>query len=320
MPQSLILKLTAQSAIAPRYQQGHALQQLFFELVEAVDPRLGQILLSDPTNRSYSFSPLQCPRPSRSKQNALQYNSGVIIPAQTQCWWRITLLDDPLFDSIGSLWQSLCGERFDLGTAYLTIDEIIVKTPTPNRARAAAASATACSYSELYAQASDYERNIHIEFLTPVVFEHQGTLSPMPSADSLFQPLRKYWNHYSGLLFPANLVNYLLPTYFDIRTCSVQSFLHSSVPNISGCIGKIGFRIDEQHNSAIIKHLNTLADFARFCSVGYQAQFGMGVLGRSHPPLARSTGRSADQRSKNQPTHSAAIHPAATSPTTIAKT
>ncbi len=313
MPQSLILKLTAQSAIDPRYQQGQVLQQLFFDLIEAVDPRLAQILLSDPTNRSYSFSPLQRPCQIRSKKTVLQYNSGVVIPAQTQCWWRITLLDDPLFDSIGTLWQSLHSERFDLGTAYLTVDEVIVKTSTPRRSRAAAASAAACSYSELYAQASDYERNIHIEFLTPVVFEYQGALSPIPSAENLFQPLRKYWNHHGGLLFPSNLIDCLLPTYFDIRTSSVQNFLQSPLPSVSGCIGKIGFRIGGQHNASVIKHLNTLADFARFCSVGYQAQFGMGML-------ARSTSRSTSQRSKIQPAHSPAIHPAATSSATIAKT
>ncbi|MEM8505130.1 MAG: CRISPR system precrRNA processing endoribonuclease RAMP protein Cas6 [Cyanobacteria bacterium P01_D01_bin.1] len=338
MPQSLILKLTAQSAIAPRYQQGQAPQQLFFALIEAVDPRLGQILQCDPTNRSYSLSTLQYAHPPQSADSLkaqskarstarphsrpkiaklLQYKAGVVIPAQTQCWWRITFLDDLLFDSIASLWQSLLGERFDLGTAHLTIDEVITKTPIPKRTQASTALAAACSYSELYAQASDSERNIHIEFVTPTVFEYCGLLSPMPSAENLFHPLRRCWNHYSDLLFPASLIGCLSPTYFDIRTCSVQSFLQSPLPNVSGCIGKIGFRIGEQHRSSTVKHINALADFARFCSVGHQAQFGMGVLGRSHLSLARSASRSASNhaRTRSAPS-SSSLRPATACPKT----
>lgn len=139
MPQSLILKLTAQSAIAPKYQQGYALQRLFFELIKTVDPRLGQVLQCDSTNRSYSFSTLQ------HTAEHLQYSAGGTIPARAQCWWRIAFLDDLLFDSVAGLWQSLRGERFDLGTAHLTIDEVIVKTPTTGRIKASTAMATTCS-------------------------------------------------------------------------------------------------------------------------------------------------------------------------------
>lgn len=313
MPQSLILKLTAQSAIAPKYQQGYALQQLFFELIEAVDPTLGKVLRYDLANRSYSLSPLQfasSPQPksaakgtsqdlsrntprslTKNQAKLLQYHPGIVIPDQTQCWWRITLLDDPLFDCIASLWQPLQGKRFELGTAHLTLDEVVVTTPATKRASASTAFATSCSYSELYALASDDERDIHLEFVTPTVFEYHGVLSPMPSAENLFHPLRRYWNYYSGLLFPASLISALSPTYFNIRTCSVQNFLQQPLPNVSGCIGKIGFRIDERHAASTIKHINTLADFACFCSVGYQAQFGMGVLGRSRLSPLRSTSR-----------------------------
>ncbi|MEL6881443.1 MAG: CRISPR system precrRNA processing endoribonuclease RAMP protein Cas6 [Cyanobacteria bacterium J06607_10] len=328
MPQSLVLNLVTQSAIAPKYLQGYALQQLFFTLLDLVDPALGHILRRDKKNRAYSLSALQLTSPlltptqgnqsaqsslktslqvsekikmrwpglpkeqstSRRQPNiparleSLQHTYSSTIPAGTDCWWRISFLDDALFDHLIFLWNQLRNETFPLGPASVKIAHITADLPGLDWA-------SSCSYPDLYKHASPYERDIHLRFMTPTAFESDGCTTPLPTADAIFQPLRKYWNRYSGLVFAPSLIANIAPTRFDIETQTAQLNLRNSFQMMTGCIGHISFRVGGKGDPLITKRINALADFTQYCSVGINTRFGMGIVKRTNGELQRSHNR-----------------------------
>ena len=324
MPQSLVLHLVTQSSVIPKHLQGYSLQQLFFNLVDAVDPELGHVLRRDENNRSYSLSALQIKSPAshvssratsryshaasrsiasrlrllkkagqkteqkteqtstKNKQvsralqptfAALQYAHYQAILARTECWWRISFLDDDLFDHLIFLWNQLGDEVFPLGPAHIKVVNIAREIPGLNWA-------ASCSYRDIYEQASAQERDIHFKFVTPTAFELGDSITPLPTADAIFQSLRKHWNRYSGLVFAPSLISDIVPTRFDLKTETVQSALRSSLQTFTGCTGSISFRIGGQVDPLIIKRINALADFAQYCGIGAKTRFGMGVIRR----------------------------------------
>lgn len=284
MPQSLVLNLVAQSAIPLQHLQGYSLQQLFFDLVDAVDPALGRVLRRDKRNESYGLSALQVQSesvpylrslkaPDPSKRPTLQYTHNNTLNPQTRCWWRISLLDDALLDHLAQKWTHLQNNTFQLGTASVSLLSIATDTHT-------AAWAGSCSYSDLYERASSHNHDIHLQFVTPTTFEQNGGTTPLPTADAVFQPLRKSWNRHSPLAFTPSLLSDIRPTDFDIQTRTVHSIRKNSLQTITGCTGQISFRIGNHSDSLIIKRINTLADFTQYCPIGFNTRLGMGVVKR----------------------------------------
>ncbi|NJM96060.1 MAG: CRISPR system precrRNA processing endoribonuclease RAMP protein Cas6 [Phormidesmis sp. RL_2_1] len=303
MPQSIVLSLVAQSNISCQHLRGYSLQKLFLDLLETVDPELGRALRRDQRNSSYSLSALQVksltpvdsltgrsadssttihqPLPksnvrlliAKAQVIELQYEHSQAIAPQSPCWWRISLLDDVLFEPLVFLLSQLENEVFQLGDGRVKIGQVAAEIPGVDWA-------SSCSYQDIYEHASAHERNIHFQFFTPTAFEKGDHTTPLPSADSVFHPLRRCWNRYSGLAFAPNLINNIVPTHFDIQTEVVHSSQRHSYDAIVGCIGHISFRIMGDHDPLIIKRLNILADFSRYCSIGHNICSGMGIIRR----------------------------------------
>ena len=298
MPQSIVLSLTTQSTIPAHQIQGVALQHLFFHLIDIVDPELGHVLRRDKENKDYSLSSLQTAAPKRDGKaipleyrpsdplaGRLQYLHSQPIEPKTQCWWRISFLDDELFDHLIFLWRQFKGEEFSLGDGRVTITQI---TTNPLKT----SWANSCSYRDIYEQADAQERDIHLQFVTPTTFKSmpQGSSSeapsytPLPTPEAVFQPLRRRWNRYSGLAFTPNLIDALVPAHFKIQTQATltqgQTGNQIADQAIAGCVGQISFRIIGGGDPLITKRLNTLADFARYCPVGSNTLLGMGITQR----------------------------------------
>jgi len=330
MPQSLVLNLIAQSTISQQYLQGRAPQQLFFDLVDEVDPALGNVLRQDEQNRSYSLSAIQVDavqassvqasniqtsnvqasnaqtrarstyRRSEEHQPAsirqgnvrllvpkndapLQFSHHKAIAPDTRCWWRITFLDDELFDHLIFLWNQLLNEPFQLGGAAIAITNVATEIPDIHTASQwlGMSWASSCSYRDIYEAASAYERDIHLQFMTPTAFEEDGGTSPMPTAGAVFHPLRKRWNRHSGLAFAPSLVKNIVPLTFDIRTENVRTErIAGMMPGtFSGCVGRVSFRI-LGNDPLTTKRINALADFSYYCPVGYSTPIGLGTMRR----------------------------------------
>jgi len=303
MPHSLVLNLLPASPIPPSYLTGKHLHALFLTLASSVDQTLGDRLHEQKTEKAFTLSPLQVlmgkrvdgsagKRVDGSKRNSpstppplhpstssplpsstppLQWQYTQPIPAQAACWWRISLLDDALFSHLTPLWLNLNpAHPWHLGPADLHITSIL------GTAQSTQPWANFCPYEQLYEQASDSAGQIMLKLYTPATFRQGKYDSALPTRECVFQSLLTRWNRYSNIPFPETLIEYLFPSFFDIRT----ELVNHPEGRWAGCVGTIAFRILGDVDPIAIKQLNTLADFALYSGIGRKTPMGMGMVKR----------------------------------------
>lgn len=270
MPHSLILNLQPRSPIQPGYLSGKHLHALFLTLVSSVDKELGDRLHSQNTNKAFSLSPLQRSDRPR-KDHLLQWQHRHPIPENTPCWWRISLLDDGLFQQLSPLWLNLNPEQsWHLGSADLQITSVL-GTPQSTQPWA-----NYCPYAQLYEQASDHKREMAFVLCTPAAFRQGSYDSAMPTRELVFGSLLRRWNEHSGLSFSDTIIESIFPSFFDIHTEIVSDARSKFI----GCVGSLTFRILGEVPTETIKQLNTLADFALYAGIGRKTPMGMGMVRR----------------------------------------
>ncbi|MEO1183111.1 MAG: CRISPR system precrRNA processing endoribonuclease RAMP protein Cas6, partial [Cyanobacteria bacterium J06636_28] len=103
------------------------------------------------------------------------------------------------------------------------------------------------------------------------VFRQDGQESPLPTRDAVFQSLRKCWNRYSGLVFAPDTITPIVATTFNLHTVAYNK---TSV----GCLGELTFQISDTADPLIIKRINALTNFSRYCGIGHKTNLGMGMV------------------------------------------
>jgi len=293
MPHSLVVNFMPKTPIYPEYLTGRHIHALFLTLVSSVDQELGDRLHGEKANKGFGLSPIQLATSDRrlaassdrnfSKPNLKKANSQQLkakslswhnqeIPTSTPCWWRITLLDEVLFSKLTGLWLNLNPDRaFHLGSADLYITSIL---GTPQSSQPWANFAT---YQQIYDHASDKEKMIAFHLATPTAFRQGKYDSPLPTRDNVFKSLCDRWNTYSEIPINPEIIEYIFPSKFDIKTEVVKNYdTHSFI----GCVGEIGYRILGDASPDAIKQINALADFAMFAGIGRKTTMGMGIARR----------------------------------------
>lgn len=268
MPYSLILNLLPRSPIPQAHLSGRHLHALFLDLVKSVDPELATDLHQQQSEKAFTLSPLQVGNPTGS---TLQWQHDRPIPAGTPCWWRISLLDDELFGKLMHLWLNLSpSQAWHLGAADLQVVSVL---GTPQATQPWAGFST---YKQLFEQASEEERQIHLQFCTPTTFRQTKYDSALPTKEAVFQSLLRRWNHYSNIPFNEVILEPIYPSFFNIQT----EIAIDSRSKFIGCVGNLTFQILGDIEPPIIKQINTLADFALFTGVGRKTPMGMGMVRR----------------------------------------
>jgi CRISPR-associated endoribonuclease Cas6 len=153
------------------------------------------------------------------------------------------------------------------------------------------------SFDELYASASETEKQFSFQFATPTFFKRSGGLAypdlivPIPLPDLVFGSLLRNWNQFSPSSFvETNLLKEICTHHFEMthhRISSQQARLvfprdggQYRTTTFPGFVGSCSFRLVELHDRTIIKMLNTLADFAFYAGVGAKTTMGFGVAKR----------------------------------------
>ncbi|PSB43093.1 CRISPR-associated endoribonuclease Cas6, partial [filamentous cyanobacterium Phorm 6] len=209
MPHSLVLNLLPVAPIPSQFLTGRHLHALFLNLVSAVDSDLSAYLHDQSHEKAFTLSPFQIsrkevyqnsipqiqkrvlPTAGRTISQAVQWEHKQAIRENTAIWWRISLLDDGLFDRLTELWQQLNFESpWHLGPTDLYITNILSE-PQLNQPWV-----NFCSYAELFDRASDTERQIAFSFCTPTNFRQGVYDSAMPTRESIFGSLANRWNKY----------------------------------------------------------------------------------------------------------------------------
>lgn len=289
MPHSLVLNLLPVAPIPSQFLTGRHLHALFLNLVSAVDSDLSAYLHDQSQEKAFTLSPFQVsrkeayrsstPQPqkrvlapaSRTISQAVQWDYKQAIQENTPIWWRISLLDDGLFDRLTQLWQQLNFARpWHLGPTNIYITNILSE-PQSNQPWV-----NFCTYAELFDRASETERQIAFTFCTPTNFRQGVYDSAMPTRESIFGSLANRWNKYSNIAIEPTFTEAIFPSFFDIRT-EVST---DSRSKFIGCVGDISYRIMGDIAPATIKQINTLADFALYSGVGRKTPMGMGMTRR----------------------------------------
>jgi CRISPR-associated endoribonuclease Cas6 len=303
MPYSLVLNLIPKSPIPASNLYGRHLHGLFLELVTSIDPDLATVLHQQSSEKAFTLSPLQVAdrgqgsgRNQKQKSSSssppsslclssstLQFQHDRPIQAGTPCWWRISLLDDALFGRLTHLWLNLNPQKsWHLGAVDLEVVSVLgtpqVSQPWVNFA----------SYTQLYEQASDCDRQIRLSFCTPTTFRVSNYDCSLPTRELVFQSLLKRWNQYSMNPFPKTIIEPIYPSFFDIRT----EIVIDGRSKLIGCVGEVIFQILGDVDPLVIRQINTLANFALYAGVGRKTPMGMGMVKRmmskqSTPPQLR---------------------------------
>lgn len=270
MPHSLVLNLLPTLPIPSAYLTGKHIHALFLTLVSCVDRELGDCLHAQKREKAFTLSPLQVSDRAR-QTHTLQWEHRQPISAGTQCWWRISLLDDALFGHLTPLWLNLNPTHpWHLGPADLQITSIL------GTAQSTQSWANFSSYAQLYEQASDSTRQLSFHLCTPTTFRQGKYDSALPTRECFFHSLLNRWNRYSGIPFPESLSEFLFPSFFDIRT----ELVNHADGKWAGCVGTISYRILGDVDAIAIKQLNALTDFALYAGIGRKTPMGMGMVRR----------------------------------------
>jgi len=239
--------------------------------VSSADKKLGDYLHESTSEKAFTLSPLQTTKYHSTKHYPLQWEHNQPITARTPCWWRITLLDDTLFGQLTDLWLNLNPKHpWHLGPADLQITGIL-GTPQFNQPWA-----NACTYSQLYQQASETNRIIAFSFATPTTFRQGAYDSVIPTRECVFNSLLSRWNKYSNVEMTNTSIESLFSSFVNIKT----EILADARSKFIGIVGEVTYRILGDVEPLTIKQINALADFALYCGLGRKTTMGMGIARR----------------------------------------
>lgn len=267
MPYSLVLNLQPQSPIYPSFLTGRHLHALFLTIVSSVDQSLGDYLHQSQADKAFTLSTLQRSRRRDSFKDLDWQHPQSILPG-SPCWWKISLLDDQLFGQLSSLWLNINpSQPWHLGSADLQITSIL-GTPQSNQPWA-----NACSYEQIYEEASDSDRCFRFALCTPTAFRQHEYDSALPTRELIFNSLLSRWHKYSGITLEDFPMESIFPSYFNIRTEMVAD----SRSKFIGCVGEIEYRLFGEVKPLQIKAANALAAFCLYSGIGRKTSMGMGI-------------------------------------------
>jgi CRISPR-associated endoribonuclease Cas6 len=281
MPYAIVIHAFPKTDLPVVHAQGKVLHGLFYELLQKASAVKGDEIHSVEGLKPFSTALLLSERQRRAEH----------IRAGEEIKIRFTFLDDSLYPLLARYFLSTPDLTFELVRTELTVARIL-STPQSGEEWAGFA-----SFEELYAQASEEEKQFSFQFVTPTFFKRGGgpafpdLIVPLPLPDLLFGSLLRNWNQFSPTSFvEATLLrevcaNHLEVTYHRITSQLARLVFQREERNyrtttFPGFVGTCSFRLVELHDPGIVKTLNALADFAFFAGVGARTTMGCGVAKR----------------------------------------
>lgn len=281
MPYAIVIHAFPQTDLPLVHAQGKILHGLFYEFLQNASAAKGDEVHSAEGLKPFSTALLLNERQRRAEH----------IRAGEEIKIRFTFLDDSLYPLLARYFLSTPDLRFDLVRTELTIARIL-STPQSGEEWAGCA-----SFADLYAQASDSEKQFSFQFVTPTFFKRGGgpaypdLIVPLPLPDLVFGSLLRNWNQFSPTSFiEANLLKEICSHHVEMTHHRISSQVARLIfprddsqyrtTTFPGFVGSCSFRLVELHDQSIIQTLNALADFAFYAGVGAKTTMGFGVARR----------------------------------------
>lgn len=281
MPYSIVIHAFPRTDLPLAHAQGKILHGLFYELLQKASAVKGDEVHGVEGLKPFSTALLLNERQRRAE----------LIRAGEELKVRFTFLDDDLYPLLARYFLTTPNLSFDLVRTELTVARIL-STPQSGEEWAGCA-----SFADLYAAASETEKQFSFQFATPTFFKRGGgptypdLLVPLPLPDLVFGSLLRHWNQFASASFvEATLLRELCAHHLEMthhRISSQQARLvfqredgQYHTTTFPGFVGTCVFRLVGLQDAAIIKTLNALADFAFFSGVGAKTTMGFGVAKR----------------------------------------
>lgn len=281
MPYAIVIHAFPRTNLPLAHAQGKILHGLFYELLQKASAAKGDEVHSVEGLKPFSTALLLSERQRRAE----------FIRAGEELKIRFTFLDDSLYPLLARYFLSTPDLSLELVRTELTVTRIL---STPQSGEEWAGCAT---FEELYANASDSEKQFSFHFAAPTFFKRGGgpaypdLLVPLPLPDLVFGSLLRNWNQFAPTAFvEVNLMKEICSHHLEMTHHRISSQLARLIfprddgtyrtTTFPGFVGSCSFRLVELHDQSIIQTLNALADFAFYAGVGAKTTMGCGVARR----------------------------------------
>jgi CRISPR-associated endoribonuclease Cas6 len=271
MPFSILIQAYPKTAAPVPHVQGPSLQGMFLQLIAEIDPALNQRLHEDNRYRPYTLSPLRIGDQDR-EFDGFRWPRHQDIRAGTPCALRVTLLEDAIFPTFSRYFLDHPEPTFRLGEMEFAVTNVLAT------ADAGSPWSDYCPYPELIDRASQTDRRISVQFLSPTSFDIGDVDMPLPIPRLVFQSWRKRFAEFYQVAFLPEF-EALVEQYTGIsnlRRLETQLITVKQNVKLQGFTGRVMYDIARKAPSDLIFQLNLLADYAFFCGTGKRMAVGMG--------------------------------------------
>jgi len=281
MPYAIVIHAFPRTNLPLVHAQGKILHGLFYELLQNASAAKGDEVHGVKGLKPFSTALLLNERQRRAES----------IRAGEEIKIRFTFLDDALYPLLARYFLSTPDLNLELVRTELTVSRILSTSQSGEEWAGCA------TFEELYANASDSEKQFSFHFATPTFFKRGGgpaypdLIVPLPLPDLVFGSLLRNWNQFSPTSFiEVNLLKEICSHHMEVTHHRISSQMARLIfprddgqyrtTTFPGFVGMCAFRLVALHDQSIIQTLNALADFAFFSGIGAKTTMGCGVARR----------------------------------------
>ncbi|MBW2059060.1 MAG: CRISPR system precrRNA processing endoribonuclease RAMP protein Cas6 [Deltaproteobacteria bacterium] len=277
MPHSVVFHCVAEQDLDGDLLRGRGMLDLAFQLFGRVDPRLTASMVEG-KEKPFTVSPFFAKRwPSGPRAGyegvdpLLRGRSS--IRAGTPCRFRITLLEDRLFQSMAGLIGD-SGLVLSVGGRPLRVGHIISSSqPSDPWPRSQ-------SYAQLNEEASSTSRELRLQFVTPTVFKRQGMALPLPDPQMVFRGFLRSWKWFAFIPLSSDLESFL-DSHVVLKDFRISRTTFDTGERVEPSFTGWGrFVLAGRHHERHIKEFNLLGDYSFYCGTGAYRERGMGMTRR----------------------------------------
>ncbi|GAB4155974.1 MAG: hypothetical protein Fur0021_23830 [Candidatus Promineifilaceae bacterium] len=283
---ALMIRLTAGISATLHATQGHLAHAAFLDILRQADPDLSHALHTAAKRKPFTISPLQ--------GFGYGQNGQLHLRAGQEGWLRITLLDSALFHTfIQYFLHPQNRPIIQLQHIPFQVSEIL---STPGSHPLAGYN----SFDNLFHHWAEkpltpQDLSITLHFRSPTAFSRRGldhrAMHVLPDPYFVFGELARYWDTYTGHEIMEDCQNFAAESVVVARH-EIATHIYQFGPHVRqvGFAGTVTFEIKDKTETALIQHLNRLADLAFYTGLGYKTTMGMGQVVRRYEVGGKKVG------------------------------
>lgn len=273
MPYSLVFHCIAEEDLDGNILRGKGFLDLVFWLFDRLNPQLAQ-QIAGARKRPFTVSPFfakRWPSEPRGDHDREDHRfKGQRIKAGTPCRFRLTLLEERLYQSMAGL--------VGTPTLVLSVDGRALRViHVLSSGQGSDPWPRSQTYQQLCEEASSTCRELRLQFVTPTMFCRHGGALPLPDPQIAFKGFLRSWNWFAFLPLSSDLEK-LIDHHIFLKDFRISAANYDTGEGMRPSFtGWCQFVLVGRHHEKHIKEFNLLADYSFYCGTGHHTDRGMGV-------------------------------------------